>query len=373
MRTFRSTTVTCGALCFGAALVLAACGSASNSETPGAAGSGGSPGGGGGGSGGTGGSMGAPAAGAPGSGGGGGGTGGGAAGGSGGSARADAGARGPDTGGSPGDAAAAPGGCPALANLTLAVHIVMNATWPSTSSGAGGTDKIHVWNLTKVGVNGTELSGDQTRTCGTQLPPFSLNGAGQLVTGGRNVHIEIPHTVWDAPSIPRLNSRGRLSGWNPGSSLTIDGTVALIGLTMNDPMAAWPDSYSALQAVDADGDGKLGFTAVPKAATGFVQPPTGLGLFGSAPSADLVYIASRSVIGLDGMFTSCADLSGTARVAAFDSHVVGCHVKGGGECSANQTDFVDQNRTIYRVTGATFTAKQVPETASCADVRAAVP
>ena len=66
------------------------------------------------------------------------------------------------------------------------------------------------------------------------------------------------------------------------------------------------------------------------------------------------------MIGLDGMFTSCSDISGEARVVTFDSHAVGCHVRNGGECSANQTDFVDQNRTIYRITGGTFTAKQSP-------------
>jgi hypothetical protein len=376
MRTFRSTTGTCGALVVGAALALSACSSPSNSETPGGGGSGGSPataGTGGGGAGG--GSTAAPMGGAPGTGGSGGGSagGGGTGGAPGSTQRPDAGGRGPDTGGSPGDAGAAPGACPAQTSLTLAVHIVMNATWPSSLSNAGGTDKIHVWNLTKVGVNGNELSGNETRSCGTVLPPFSLSGAARLVTGGEKVHVEIPFSVWEAPTIPRLSTRGRLGGFNPGSALTIDGTVALIGLTMADPMAPWPEAYTGIQAVDADGDGKPGFTAVPKAGGGFVQPPTGIDLLRRPPPADQVYIASRTIIGLDGMLTSCTEASGTARVPFFDSHVVGCHVKDGGECNAEQTDFVDQSRTVYRVTGATFTAKQMPENATCADVRAALP
>ena len=79
------------------------------------------------------------------------------------------------------------------------------------------------------------------------------------------------------------------------------------------------------------------------------------------------------MLGLEGTFSSCTDLSGAAKITLFDSHVVGCHVGNGGECSANQADFVDQNRTIYKIGTATFTARQVPETASCADVRAALP
>jgi hypothetical protein len=60
-------------------------------------------------------------------------------------------------------------------------------------------------------------------------------------------------------------------------------------------------------------------------------------------------------------------------VTAFDNHVVGCHIEGGAECSADQADFVDQNRMRYMVTSATYEAKVVPDDASCGDVRAALP
>ena len=55
--------------------------------------------------------------------------------------------------------------------------------------------------------------GDETRSCGTILPEFGLNGAGQLVTGGSKVLIEIPNSVWEAPTIPKLQSRGRIAGY----------------------------------------------------------------------------------------------------------------------------------------------------------------
>ena len=279
----------------------------------------------------------------------------------------------PPDAGAPMDGPPSSGGCPPLGTLTLSVHIIMDATWPGGTATSAGSGKIHLWNMSKLNTANGVLSGDETRSCGTILPDFSLNGAGQLVTGGSKVLVEIPHAVWEAPTIPKLQSRGKIAGFDPGSAFSIDGTVALIGLTMPDPAAAWPNSYTAIMAVDADGDGKPGFTAVPRAGMGYVQPPTGLGLFGSAPSADRLYLASRTVVSLDGKLTSCTDVSGTAKIAFFDSHVVGCHVKNGNDCTANQIDFVDQSRTLYKISGATFTAKKIADNASCADARAALP
>src|SRR5688572_22593805 len=158
MKTSKAITGTCALL----ALTLAACGSPSNSETnrPGGtntAGSGGSAPGTGGGTPGTGGSSGAGGAGTAGTGG---------ASGSGGSpgTRPDGGTRAPDTGGGSSDASAAPGACPARTSLTLAVHIIMDASWPGTTAASAGMDKIHLWNLTKLNVNGTEVSGNETRS-----------------------------------------------------------------------------------------------------------------------------------------------------------------------------------------------------------------
>jgi hypothetical protein len=53
--------------------------------------------------------------------------------------------------------------------------------------------------------------------------------------------------------------------------------------------------------------------------------------------------------------------------------VVGCHVSGGGECSGAQVDFIDMNSSAYNVAGGTFTSVVVPDAATCADARAALP
>ncbi|HEY2902780.1 MAG TPA: hypothetical protein VGL59_19520 [Polyangia bacterium] len=344
---------------FAALATAVACGSSDSQVPPG--GSGGTTGGTGGTSGGSGGTTASGSGGttASGSGGTSGGTGGSVVGGTGGMVAGDGGTT----------------DCPALTAFTLAVHIVLDATWPATAATSAGTGKIHLWNRAKFNATGTTLAGD-TWSCGTVLPPFALNFAGTVVTGGSMVSIDVPNSVWDAPTIPKFPNMGSISGWNAGSSITIMPTVALVGLTMTDPMAAWPMSYTGVTVVDADGDGKPGFTAIPKDGGGFVAPPTGLGIFGSAPSADQVYLASRTIVALAGKLDSCTAQSGTANVTFFDSHVVGCHVKGGAECTATQTDFVDQSRTDYKVPtpmSGTFTSKQVADAATCADVRAALP
>ena len=96
-------------------------------------------------------------------------------------------------------------------------------------------------------------------------------------------------------------------------------------------------------------------------------------LGGSAPVADNLYLVSRTAVGLTGKTTTCEEQSGTATIKYFDSHVVGCHVKGASECTPTQADFIDQSRSIYQATTGTFKSKKIADNATCADVRAALP
>jgi hypothetical protein len=199
-----------------------------------------------------------------------------------------------------------------------------------------------------------------------------LTPAGRLVTGGERVLIVIPDRVWDAASVPTTSATGMQSGWDVGSSVGFTYT-SLLGVTLSDPMAAWPSSGADLETFDLDDDGPAGYTAEPRNGDGYVLPPTGIGIAGSAPSADRVYLVSRQSMTLAGTRTACDAHSGSADVHAFDNHVVGCHIEGGDECSDGQSDFVDQNRMQYMVTSATYEAVTVAAGASCADVRAALP
>jgi hypothetical protein len=259
------------------------------------------------------------------------------------------------------------------------VHEILEVTWPGTTASNAGSGKVHIWNRTQLTASGTELSGS-TWACGSVLPEFSLSGGAEIVTGkfGGKVLPEFPASVWDAAQMPTFVSHGTISGWDPGSTINFDPTVGLVGVTATNPGAAWPDKYDGLSGdgfavPDQDGDGAPAITAIPKNDGAYTRPPTGLGLFGSAPTVDKLYIASRTVIALTGSFSTCTEQSGTANVTAFDSHVVGCHVNGGDNCQPGQIDFVDQGRTKYTVTGATFASKKVADDAKCADIRAALP
>jgi hypothetical protein len=342
MRDMR-TTMAAGAI---ATLMCAAagCGGGSNSEVKQDAGTGGSSD--------SGGTAGAP----------GGGAGGTTGGGAGGQTSAAGGTTG--AGGAPTGAGGTAGGCPALATFSQAEHIVMNVTWPNTLGTSGGTGQVHVWAKTTFTASGNNLMAT-SQACGSVLPPTGLNA----IAGGGSVLIQIPDATWDLPSMPRFQFSATQTGWNAGSTISYTST-APIGLTLADPTnGAWPGTITT--AVDADNDMKPGYTAVPATTAGRVLPPTSLNT--ATNRADRVYLATRNVFMVTATRDACDHAAGPITVAHFDSHVVGCHVSGGSDCTTAQSNFVDQNRTIYQAGTSTIEIKVVPAAATCADVRAALP
>jgi hypothetical protein len=275
------------------------------------------------------------------------------------------------TGGNSGGGSGPGETCEAKDSWTESVHYVLDVTWEGTTAAESGTGKINIWSRVTFKVNGDKLDVG-LHACGSVLPETKLNGIGQIAAGGDKVLIEVQEGVWDAESIPVTMATGKQSGIDVGSDVEFT-YVSLLGATMPDPAGAWPKAGADMTAVDLEGDGSKGYTATPRKGGGYVLPPTGLGLGGSAPSADKVYLVSRQAMTLKGKRTACDAHSGTAMVASFDNHVVGCHISGGAECSADQADFVDSNRMQYKAKSATYEAKVVDDDATCADVRAALP
>ena len=266
-------------------------------------------------------------------------------------------------GGSTGAGGAA-GGCPALSGYSQAEHIIMNVTWPNTLGTSGGTGQVHVWAKTTFTASGNNLMAT-SQACGSVLPPTGLNA----IAGGGSVLIQIPDATWDLPSMPRFQFSATQTGWNPGSTISYTST-APIGVTLTDPTnGAWPTTITT--AVDADGDMKPGYAAVPATSAGHVLPPTSLNA--AANRADRVDIATRNVFMVTATRDACDHAAGPITVTHFDSHVVGCHVSGGNDCTTAQSNFVDQNRTIYQAGNSTIELKVVPASATCADVRTALP
>jgi hypothetical protein len=268
-------------------------------------------------------------------------------------------AGGTDSGGGVG--AAAGEGCAERTSFVLGAHITVGVSWPGTLGTAAGSGEFNLWNLYRVSVDGDTVT-TSISPCGSELPPLTFSA---LVGGGQSL-IEIPTGVWDIPDFPRFAGTGSIAGFEPGSAFSTTPAVSLVGLTMADPAAQWPDSYTDVTTTDPDADGNPGITAIPASGDGFTSPPVSI----IGPRVDQLNIVSRTATLLDGTFSSCTELSGAATLALFDNHVVGCRTVDGDACNDAQTDFVDSNRTVYEVQeGGTFSARILDEGATCADVR----
>ena len=257
--------------------------------------------------------------------------------------------------------------CPASISGTSATKITMRVTWPDTVGVVGGDDAIVVWTKSELTFDGSDVSG-QVQACGSDVPPLQT----QEAFGGQFIQPVIPNEVWDSGAISKTDAHGTISGFDTGATISMDPAGAILGASMSDPMNdAWPASWQGLTLVDADGSGQPGMTAFPNDAEGYAMPP--LDIFPNGAKAEALYLATRSVFELQGTRDSCTSASGNVVVHAFDNHVVGCRVAGGGECDAGQIDFVDSNRTVYEIVSASYEMVVVPDGATCADVRAALP
>jgi len=267
-------------------------------------------------------------------------------------------------GGTTGTGGSAP--CDPRTSFAEASHLVVNVTWPAGLAAMKGDGQIHVWGKEVLTVSGNKLTGT-LQACGIVLPATTLNALG----GGGMILIEVPTASWDAPSMPHFQIDGTQTGPNVGDTLTYN-YAALIGFTMADgATAAWPASYTGITMTnDAEGDMHPGLTSIPRSGTGYTLPPTSIA---QSTRADQLYIVVRQVTAATLTRTACDQTSGAATLSHLDNHIIGCHVMGASDCMPDEINFIDQNRAIYEITGATAQTKVVADTATCADVRAALP
>ena len=259
------------------------------------------------------------------------------------------------------------GTCAPRTTYTEASHLIVNVSWPAGLASMRGDGQLHVWGKVVYTANGNTLSGT-LQACGISLPPTTLTALG----GGGMIQIDVPDDKWEAPSMPRFQVDGTQTAWDIGATLNFS-YVALIGFTMADAATApWPQSYADITMTnDAEGDMHVGLTAVPRSGGTYKLPPTSIA---QSARADQLYIVIRQVTSATLTRTACDQASGSATFMYLNNHVVGCHVMGGSDCvPPDDITFIDNNRAIYEITGATAQAKVVADTATCADVRAALP
>lgn len=255
--------------------------------------------------------------------------------------------------------------------------------------------------------------------CGTRIPALytTLGGSGVI-------QIVFPDELWDKPGVPTYMTTGSTTGFEPGSTLTIDKNVGLLGIELTSIDAAWPTweqttNFGCMGGKmgeacfpDVDGDMKPGF-AVTIQTTG--TPPTpGYGSgwkYIPAPTDALAALAGTGTTSINiGLRTrvggageigaDCTTGSGAAVADDFESRVNDCTKTDGVACSNSETTFVDQNTPIFHVLaagamppanwqsaammginkGASMGPKasvvrlgDVNQTFTCADIRAAFP
>lgn len=259
------------------------------------------------------------------------------------------------------------GVCGAPCDLTgaFAFKGVIPATWPATAALSAGSGNFEVWAKLVVAQRQGVLTGTLT-TCGNTVPDFD---AAPLIR--ESYGLSYPNVVFDRPPLLTTTTRGRLSALAPSADLSFERSALLMGVMLADPVATpWPERQN-FPSVDGDGDGKPGVTGVYKNGLRYTPPPTtNVG----APRAEAAYLAARFSFALRGTLTSCSGSTGRLEEPRVDSRTLGCRIFGlSRDCLSNELTHLDENKPAYRTSAGTYQLVRMAGSASCADVRAALP
>jgi hypothetical protein len=269
---------------------------------------------------------------------------------------------------------------------TWGSRLTINVSWsPQGQTSiilAPGTGQIKQWIKGVRVVNGKSLT-DTTVVCGVALPDFQETA----IAGSETYGVRFPNTLFDSGYLPSFTVNGTVSGFTAGSTYTTTETAVLLGLTMNNPTTApWPSTVTT--SVDSDKDGKPGVTIDAAQGSPYSDIPTEFPpLFAMPARAKELYVAIRQVTQVTGTVDDCDHASGTITIPqiqssgaggtskyAIDSHVLGCMLESGSDCSASQASFVDNTQPVFTPSGTTdFHSLRLATGATCADVRSMLP
>lgn len=258
-----------------------------------------------------------------------------------------------------------PAGCDVSG--TYAVKFSISVSWP-TGFVAGGAGTSVFWGRFTGTQSGNDLAGT-LQPCGFTLPDFSLNP----IAGNELYQFVLPNTLFDRlppyiAAVPATFTSSR--AFATGSSFSLATVAIQVGANLANPVSnPWP-AVAALPTVDTDADGKPGATASYTNGGGYSYP--GANMSGTTRS-DRAYAATRFAFDGSGNNPSCSELVGNLNFSSFDTHVVGCRIAGGGDCTTAQRDQVDSSRPLFAPTSATMRAIEVAANTTCAAVRAALP
>ncbi len=245
---------------------------------------------------------------------------------------------------------------------------------------AEGTGTIEEW-IKSDRVQSGATTVDTAVLCGITLPDL----IGTSFVGGETYGVRFPDSLFDSGNLPSFAIGGTLSDSSPSATFSTNPWAAMIGLTLANPTTTpWPSTVTT--AVDVDKDDNPGVTV--NMATGSI-PGKDSGLYSQFPvdtfldRANQLFIVLREVMQGSAFVTDCDHIGGTATILkipdtssgkyAFDSHVIGCNLVAGGQCSQSQTTFVDDTQPVFSPTGSAASNSVRINGATCAAVRQALP
>ncbi|HEX4445449.1 MAG TPA: hypothetical protein VH044_01880 [Polyangiaceae bacterium] len=269
---------------------------------------------------------------------------------------------------------------------TWGSRITIDVSWePQGLMGfilAPGTGQIRQWVKGVRVQNGTTLS-DSSVVCGIELPDFKET----VGVGGETYGVRFPDSLFDNSYLPGFTVTAGLTGLFPGATYSTTTTAALLGLTMANPtVAPWPATITTES--DMDRDGKPGVTVSVAQGASYSNIPVGTPpLLLPFPRASKIYLAIRQLTVATATVQDCGHMTGTVLIpqingkSAIDSHILGCALVDGGDCTTNsssstdsQESFVDNTQPVFTPSGTTkFQSRLLAPDAGCGDVRAAFP
>jgi hypothetical protein len=261
----------------------------------------------------------------------------------------------PDT-----DSRRAGAACPA--KFTTASHMQLPVSWPGTIGFLAGEGFLQAWAKTTYTRTADGMATESV-LCGAAFPVVDTT----FLLGQIKLANDFPASAFDQPTMPRAQGRAT---WQDGKFILEVG-AAVLGATLSDASGAWP-TREALMPVDHDGDGKPGLTVFPRKDPPFGLPPGDLLM---TTQLDTMYTASRMVFRLTGTSEGCsAAAQGELEALAFNYTVVGCHIAGRGDCGESQLNLVENQSPVFTPkSGGQWRSVPIAESASCAEVRAALP
>lgn len=269
-------------------------------------------------------------------------------------------------------------GCKALTTCDLSgvwgVKVTIRVTWGDGQALNILTDDLVLWERMDLTESGVAVTGSD-RVCGLQIPDFSSALTPEWYG------LSFGTTAFDGTKTSSIS--GTATNRSPGAHLDLGNSAVLAGLTMTDPRGSWPSRDDILAgtgatAADDDADGTPGITSSVKTGTRpgstdtYAYPLVDVTTtpYGRAASFSLVL---RGVLAHSMTVDSCTSMSGTADVSALDDHVLGCMRTDSAVCSWDDANLADNVKPTYTIGAATFTATKLAKTATCADIRTALP